>query len=191
MNPRRHDPGWFPRCGAAARPEAGGADVFIDGGIDVRTRRAIGLPLALLTLFLMTGPGCSYALEGKVVRGAHGAVVLAQRDDPNLDQPGLGGVSIELTLDPGSIAPRSLGTQLTDPDGRFRFPIDAAGAGLLEYDVGILCRHQGYQSLYQTMPLPAKRRPMLIVLAPGNHSAAGPEDVIAETLRLGGQRDPR
>ncbi len=158
------------------------------------TFRAWGRRTAVALLFtcvLTSAFGCAYVLEGRVIQGGHGAVVVTEPDNPNFEQRGLGDVTIELTLDPGSISPRSLGTQLTDGEGRFRFPIDAAGAGVLEYELGVLCRSKGYQTLYQTLPMPPKSRRLLIVMAPGSVPPSEAEDVIGETLRLGGQRDPR
>lgn len=149
------------------------------------TLAGLAATLALATV------GCNYILEGKVVQGGQGMMVVADSDNPNLEQRGLSDVAIELTLDPGSISPRSLGTQLTDASGQFRFPIDATGAGLLEYELGVLCRRKDFKTLYQAMSIPPKNRRLLIVMTPGSGAAAVEEDVISETLRLGGQRDPR
>jgi len=153
---------------------------------------AIGrLATVMAAVAVTVTAGCSYVIEGKVVTGGHAVVVLVEPHNTNLDQPGLSGAMVELTLDPGTISPRALGTQVTDASGRFRLPIDATGAGLLEYEVGILCRHRGYRTIYQTMSLPPKNRRLLIVMAAGASGRTESEDLISETLRLGGQRDPR
>ena len=104
--------------------------------------------------------------------------------DKHLRRTGLGGAYLELTLDPSSLSPLVMGTVMTDERGRFKKKIDQTGAGLLEYELGLLCRSPGHRSLYQTMPLPGSKKWMLIVLAPGRDTTTGPRDLLEETLRM-------
>ena len=148
--------------------------------------------LGLCTLQLAWLGGCQmYEMRGLVVEGGTPAVLVLQKDDPRLDQPGLESAVIELTLDPATLSPKPVGMVMTDAEGRFTARIDEIGVGFLEYELGVMTRLQAHRPLYQTLPLPRPSRRLLIVMAPGKDMSMPKRDLIGETLRFGGEPDPR
>ena len=155
-------------------------------------RRVRNTYIVLLAVTAVAGGGCqAHRIQGLIVQGPTPTVVIVDKDDEQLDRHGLAGAVVELTLDPNSMSPKVLGTVITDATGRFQIPIDAFGVGVLEYDLGMLCRLGDHQPVYQTMRLPASGKCVLVVMAPGRDATHEVQDLIAETLRLGGQPDPR
>ena len=143
----------------------------------------------MLTCLSTVGCG-AYRLRGTILDGQLSAVLLVDHDDPRLKQVGLGGAVIELTLDPNSMHPRPLGAAMTGRDGEFDIPIDQAGAGVLEYQLGIMCRLDGYRTIWQIIQLPSSKRQLLIIMTPGPHGAPGPsrvppnQDILKDTLQM-------
>ena len=145
--------------------------------------------VALITLPMV---GCqSYRLRGLVTEGPTPAVLQVKANDGRLDRTGLAEAVIELVLDPASLSPKPVGATMSDANGQFEIPIGALGAGLLEYDLYILCRLKDHEPVYQTIPLPAANRRLVIVMAPGKDALGAKKDLIGETLHLGGYPDPR
>jgi len=130
--------------------------------------------------------GCSaYRMEGIVVEGPTPAMVLVSENDPRLQSHGMPNAAIELTLDPSSMSPKQLATDITDQSGRFSIPVEAMGAGSWqEYNLGVLCRLKGYVDMWQTMKLPPRNRKLLIIMSPGQGGHRPPSDILNETLRM-------
>lgn len=127
----------------------------------------------VILLGLLSGQGCTeYRLGGTVATGRLPAVLVVDDNDPRLNQFGIEGAVIELTLDPTSLRPRPLGAGQTDGTGQFDIPIDQAGAGILDYQLGILCRLEGHQSVWKVVPMPSSKRRLLIIMAPGHNRHA-------------------
>jgi hypothetical protein len=150
-----------------------------------RLLRALALAGAPAGLALLLVGCAGYRLQGRVVPGPEPAVFVLKAGDRQLDQPGLAGAMVEATLDPSSLSPKRVGTAITDSDGDFELPVDAVGAGVLEYELGLLARNQDSTTLWQTLDLPPGSRRLLIVLRPGPPGKAGPPpDILEETLEM-------
>jgi hypothetical protein len=73
---------------------------------------------------------------------------------------------------------------VTDEQGRFTIPITSSAPSILEYKVGIYARHTGYAPTEDTLDLPAQRKRLLIVLAPGEDKAPPPQrDITDDALK--------
>ena len=130
--------------------------------------------------------GCTgYTLQGRVLSGPVTAVRVVDADDPRLEDPGLAGAVIDLTLDPGSLARISVPPSIAGSDGSFAIPIDQFGAGLLEYDVSIVVRCEGHESAAQVLRLPLAQKRMLVWLAAGPDTRSQRPGLLEETLELG------
>lgn len=138
-------------------------------------------------LALVAGAVCgcqTYRLQGTVVPGLMPAVIEVEPRDPRLAQRGLEGALIELTLDPSSMRPVALGIIEADDLGRFDIPLEQAGVGFLEYDLGILCRAPGHMATYQVISVPPAGRQLLVLMARGRDTGPPAPDVLRETLEL-------
>ena len=148
----------------------------------MRILRSITCPL-LLVLALA---GCGgYALEGRVVQGPRPSVRVVGADDPALDGSPLSGVQVSATLDPTDLNAKPLGSATTGPDGRFSLPVQALGAGTLQYEVEVAARRDGYQSAGDMFPMPGRSQRLLITLTPGEGGYEGRPDLLKQTLDEG------
>ncbi|MAE67513.1 MAG: hypothetical protein CMJ18_24910 [Phycisphaeraceae bacterium] len=140
--------------------------------------------LAAFCLALAGLPSCAaYRLQGTVLPDQTADITTVDENDTRLYSGGLAGAAIELTVDPASMHPRPLSPAVTDANGQFSVPIDELGAGLLEYELAILCRHKGFRPLYQVVQVPGRRQRLLIRMTPGPDHGGGPSpDVLKETL---------
>ena len=129
--------------------------------------------------------GCGgYQLRGIVLDGMRPGIYIVEQDDPRLKEPGIANASIELTLDPNKLRPRALGGTITRADGTFSVPINAAGAGFLEYDIGLYVRSKGFSPLDSgAMALPPDSRRLLIVMVPGVDKARRSQGSLLEEIR--------
>ena len=160
------------------------------GMSNLETRRLIGRlfqpSFLLCQLFFITG--CqTYQLQGVVLDGSVAAIIVVNRTDPRLEQPGVPDATVDLTLDPSTLKPIHVGTTTTDEEGRFGIEVDQSGAGFLEYEAGVLCHVKGYGTVYQTLPLPHDDKRLLIIVGPGKSGQPQPDDVLQETLEIGRQ----
>jgi hypothetical protein len=127
--------------------------------------------------------GCeAYTLRGTVLRGATPGVIVVDRDDSRLAQPGLVGAVVELTTEPSSLGAKHAGAEVTDGHGQFAIPVDEFGAGFLEYDFGVLARMQGYSDTWQEMRLPSSGKRLLIIMTPGQGTVVRPGDALRDAL---------
>jgi len=142
---------------------------------------------ALLGAMLVMHAGCrGYHLAGTVIEGPTSVMTIVSDDDPRLKQSGIAGAVIELTLDPDTLRPKSLGKTVSGGDGSFELPVDQTGAGFLEYEVGVFVQRRGYRSLWEQMMLPKKSRRLLIIMEPGAGGDARPGgNILDETMRDG------
>ena len=147
-----------------------------------RNRHGRVMAVAYVLSMIAVGGCAKYRLQGVVVIGDAGAVLVVDHDDPRLDQIGLSGAVLDLTMDPNSLRPTSFGPSMTDERGRFDITIDQLGAGFLEYELGILCRLNGYRSLSQNLPMPSSRRWLLVMMTKGRDTHPVGQDVLQETL---------
>jgi len=127
--------------------------------------------------------GCSsYALRGKAVVGPKSAAMVVQPDDPRLAGPPVEDAVLEFVLDPASGNRKRLGTTTVRPDGSFSFPVDAAGAGFLEYEVMIIARAPKRSPATATFALPARDRRVLVTLTAGHDYAPVNTDPVGESM---------
>ena len=145
---------------------------------------ACGATCVLLALVA----GCSpYQIQGKVIEGAEGLVTVVSPQDRRLNSIGVDGAKVELTLDPTSISPKLLGNISTGHTGRFTLPVGELGAGMLNYELGVLSTGRGFKSVYQQIPLPGQGKQLLIVLEAGRDRNPPKQDFLKETQQIGEQ----
>ena len=91
---------------------------------------------------------------------------------------------IEGLLEPDIPTERQvLGKHVADPQGRFKIPVDALGAGFLEYEAQLIARRSGYQGVMETVDLPRRGQAVLITLPLGRDTLVVPEDYLDRALR--------
>lgn len=158
-----------------------------NGGLPSANRAKTVFLFAFCILHFAFLLGCqSYRLTGAVIEGEAPGVHVVSRSDKRLFQGGVTGARLEFTVDPSSMQPKRLAALATDDTGRFDAPVeDAPGAGMLEYELGVLARANGYQSVWEIIPLPSADKALLIVLRPGKDTFRPPTDLMEETLELG------
>ena len=139
-----------------------------------RARMTITL-IALLATAL-TGMGCEgYALRGRVVQGEVSYVAVVDRDDPRLEGVGLPGVQLHVQSDPGRLNRKTVARGVSGAAGEIKLPVDLAGAGLLQYDVGVFARRSDYSPASGFFRLPSSRKRVLVVLGAGDDYDLGEE----------------
>jgi hypothetical protein len=142
------------------------------------------LALGLIGLALT---GCaSYELRGKVIRGDASRVELVEADDQRLEQRGLGGAKVLVTLDPQSLDNERIGAGQSGGRGGFALPVDVLGPGFLQHEVQIAVVKSDYETAARIMSLPPKKKRVLITLSPGRSTPPKRKgDVLDETLEMG------
>ncbi|MFM9958389.1 MAG: hypothetical protein ACKVZJ_09935 [Phycisphaerales bacterium] len=137
-------------------------------------RRTLPLPLrhALIALLGAAAPlltACSYAVEGRVVKGDVSMVELVSSNDPRLDDPSLSlsGVAVHVQSDPTKIRRKTLGRTVSSRDGGFRVPVDEFAAGVMEFDLGVFARKKGYEPAEGFFAKPSSSKRVLITMTPG------------------------
>jgi len=121
---------------------------------------------ALLSLFVLSG--CQYSLSGIVLAGKRPEVIIVDKDDPRLLEIGLDRVRVQATLDPVSMRPKKIRDIASDDLGRFNMPIDASGAGFLEYEIHLIFRRTGFKPSQTIMALPPKNKRLVIIMVQGH-----------------------
>ena len=146
-----------------------------------------GLTACLALLLVLTG--CTgYVLRGRVIEGPMGVIRVVDEDDPRLKPApdGVANATVSVVENPRWLNRRPLGDDITDADGRFAVPIDAAGAGFLEIQAGIQARSSDHHEAKTEMLLPGGDKRLLIVLPRTNR--ATPEDphetYLDETIKM-------
>jgi hypothetical protein len=138
----------------------------------------------LIVLTMAALSGCStYALQGRVVIGSRSTAMVVDADDPRLAGPPIIGAQLQFVLDPGSGNSRVLGTTQSDIDGSFRFPVDAPGAGFLEYEVMVIAREPKRSPAIATFALPPKDKRVMVTMVPGRDFNPGSADPIGDSMQ--------
>jgi hypothetical protein len=133
-------------------------------------------------------PACgTYQLRGRVIDGPMPMLLVVSPNDARLQGHGMPGVLVDAIIDPDRpLQQTRLPAQMTDNQGHFAIPVEATGAGLLEYNVQITARLDGYTSVRRTLKLPGRDKRILIVVTPGPSGIPLDEpDILDETRRLG------
>ncbi len=148
-------------------------------------RLAIGA--GVLTLLLMLSGCGQYQLSGKVIEGPMSMVMVVDKNDARLHDPnnGLGGAALQATLDPQHLNRIALPDSLSQWNGEFAIPVEAAGAGFLEYDAELIAHLAGYSTAVGEFRLPGRSKRILVVLASGRDGHEKKTNVLDETMKLG------
>lgn len=145
--------------------------------------------LAGVVLMALLAGGCaSYELRGKVIEGHSPGARVVEADDPRLDEPGVGGAAVDVTLDPGRLQAKRIGSGMSDDDGTFALEIDEFGAGFLEHRVEVRGEARGRRVGRGEMILPGSGKRVLVVVpttAGGGEDDEPdqPGDFLEETMR--------
>jgi len=140
----------------------------------------------LVTGVLLVGCGSGYAIQGRVVRGPVADVQLVDKDDPRLTEANGsgGGAVVQAVLEPQTPSEtKDLGRHVTDGQGRFAIPVNAVGAGLLEYEAQVVARRDGHRGAMSLVPLPRGSQRVLITLPVGKDTLVVPERFIDRVRR--------
>lgn len=122
--------------------------------------RAAALALALLTL-----AGCgSYTLQGRVVRGSYSGIMLVERDDPRLAEPGLGGVGVTVIRDFDKPNREQVAAANSAADGSISLPIKAFGAGITEEEWLFSAGRAQADRLDTALSLPANAKSVRLLI---------------------------
>ena len=124
------------------------------------TCRLSALPaVAALTLLA----GCAYTLDGKVVEG-FGSVVMGRDKDPDARKGGLGGATVELIRDAGTMNRAVAARATSGSDGRFILEVPAFGAGWMDESWQIRVRRHGYENVESEVQLPGSTSGRLVIV---------------------------
>jgi len=129
--------------------------------------RAVALTVTCGTLLLAVGCA-SYKLRGRAIEGTTPGVFIVDKDDERMQQRGMPGAVVSLTVNPGRLNAEHLGSDISDLEGDFAVSVDEFGAGVLEYQVRLEARLEDHRSVSKRMQLPGGQKRVLVVLVPGN-----------------------
>ncbi len=155
----------------------------------MKNARPVILHFAFCLLpFTLTACG-TYQLKGRVIEGGTPAMVVVSANDKRLEGFGLPGAVVDAVVDPDRpLQQIRLQPQVTDAQGYFAIPVEATGAGLLEYNVQVTARLAGHTSVRRTFKLPGAGKRVLVIVAPGESDLPPDEpDILDETRRMGEQ----
>lgn len=160
--------------------------------VDCRSRTAPSLLRPAGTMWwlgvigvMLTAAGCeTYALRGWVVEGDASRVTVVEASDPRLEGRPVKGARVLAVLDPENLGRERLPAATSDESGRFAIPVDAVGAGVLTYRVGVSVRMSGRTPAEAVFPLPGRGERVLVEIASGSDRPTElEEDVVEESLR--------
>lgn len=139
-------------------------------------RILLNLAAVLLCGAVLTGCSGGYRVQGRVIEGSTSMALVVDSDDPRLQQPGVGGVAIDLMLDPRSLGRKPGGSEVSMPDGNFAVPISEFGAGVLEFQLGVTAYRNGFNPTETFVAMPNFNKRLLIMMTKGRNSYKRPED---------------
>ncbi len=149
-------------------------------------RLAAWLPrFSLLAVLALVGcGGGGHQIRGVVLEGTSPEVLIVSSNDPRLKNVGIAGAIVDIWVDPDEPRPKQLQPTRTDDSGNFAVASNAPGAGMLEYQLSVLARAAGHQSVEENVPMPGGNKRLLIVLAPGRDKHQSSRDLLGETMRM-------
>ncbi|MDZ4830232.1 MAG: hypothetical protein SGJ09_08570 [Phycisphaerae bacterium] len=112
--------------------------------------------------------GCSYTIEGQVLRGAAPSMGWVDDGAPLPDGEVVAGASVVIFRDPDSMHPAQSGVATSGADGRFTLPVSGAGAGWMQESWHIRAARKGAGAAdwIGSLPSSSTGRLLVIVLAP-------------------------
>lgn len=144
------------------------------------------MKMVVLMVAVLGLGGCgAHQVRALVIEGSEPEVLVLSASDARFNRPGVAGISVELTVDPASMSPKTVGAALSDSQGQVQVAVDQLGAGFLEYELGVMARATGYRTLWQTVKMPSSNKRLLIVMTPGKDRFQPNQDVLHETYRMG------
>lgn len=118
------------------------------------------LLLGALALAMAILPACAKPrLEGVVIPGPLGVVAVIDNDDTRLDQAGVPGAHVRVSLTGNG---RTLVDTTTDEDGRFSVP--TSGSQMARGTVRVIVEADGYARIDKTVPLRSFYRSLYITM---------------------------
>lgn len=129
---------------------------------------------AVIVLLLSAVPalgGCgSYVMQGKVVEGSYGAVLIVSAEDTRLDRPGVEGAQLMLYRDPDSLGKKLAARGTSDPDGFLAVEVREFGAGYLDERWLLQVWRSDYQTVEDYVRLPSSKKLRILVMMPSGKS---------------------
>ncbi|MFM8641167.1 MAG: hypothetical protein ACKOEL_11115 [Planctomycetota bacterium] len=114
-------------------------------------------------LALSAPAGCAYRLDGKVVDG-FGSATVGRNDDADARRGGIGGATVELVRDAGTMN-RSIAARATSgSDGRFTLDVQGFGAGWMEERWQVRVRRNGCENVESELSLPSSTSGRLLIV---------------------------
>ncbi len=130
--------------------------------------------------------GCqAYVLKGKVICDGENGVEIVDADDVRLSEAGVEGVTVELVLDPRSLRREKIGEVVSKYMGDFEVDVDAVGAGVLEYEIGVTAHGDGYKITNGIIKLPSADKWLLIIMEQGVNRYQRDDDFMKDIERFG------
>ena len=150
----------------------------------IAARSRIGLAAAACVATAAGLCGCSpYIVQGKVIEGDVSYIAVVDASDARLQGRGLSGASVEIWTDPEKLNRRRVATNVSDSDGSFSLPFGETGAGVLDYEVSVLARREGYSGAEIITPLPSSSKRLLIMMKPGASRLPKETETLMEQYR--------
>jgi len=131
------------------------------------TCRLGALPAASAVAAFTLLAGCAYTLDGKVING-FGSVVVGRDKDDDARKSGIGGATVELIRDAGTMNRAVTARATSGSDGRFILEVPAFGAGWMDESWQIRVRRNGYENVESEVQLPTATSGRLMIV--GMHS---------------------
>ncbi len=108
--------------------------------------------------------GCAYTLDGKVISG-FGSVVVGRDKDEDARKSGIGGATVELIRDAGTMNRAVTARATSGSDGRFILEVPAFGAGWMDESWQIRVRRNGYENVESEVQLPTSTSGRLMIVS--------------------------
>ena len=119
--------------------------------------------LAACTVAMAALGGCAYRLDGKVVDG-FGSATVGRTDDADAHKGGIGGASVELIRDTGTMNRSVAARAVSGSDGRFTLDVQGFGAGWMDERWLLRVRRNGCENVESEMSLPSSTSGRLLIV---------------------------
>ena len=138
----------------------------------------------LATSFLLLASCSPYALRGRVIEGHRASVQVVLPDDPRLSalEQGVADAEVVVTLDPGKLNSKRIGTGVSTRDGSFAIPVDVVGAGTLLHEVEVSAGREDFVDAAGQFVLPGKGKRVLVTLPAGERKVRDDRTLLEQTM---------